>query len=177
MLERVYQVNTKSVKIEKSTKKYIHPTRSFDLKIRDKNGEKIIATFGEISPIILKDFEIKNNVCFFEVFVDELPETKEKNKQFIENNIQPVVRDIAFIVNQEVTAGEIMNSYKNDLLVNIEIVDVFNLSLLNKKSVALRYTFQPRENITIEEINKLMNDIILAVKNKTGGEVRDGKNQ
>ena len=177
LLERVYQVNTKSVKIEKSTKKYIHPTRSFDLKIRDKNGEKIIATFGEISPIILKDFEIKNNVCFFEVFVDELPETKEKNKQFIENNIQPVVRDIAFIVNQEVTAGEIMNSYKNDLLVNIEIVDVFNLSLLNKKSVALRYTFQPRENITIEEINKLMNDIILAVKNKTGGEVRDGKNQ
>jgi phenylalanyl-tRNA synthetase beta subunit len=64
----VYGVNVKSLKLEKSSKKYVHPTRSFDVKIRNKDGEQTIAIFGEISPVVLKDFEIKNPVCFFELF-------------------------------------------------------------------------------------------------------------
>jgi len=175
LMEKVYKISTKNIKIEKSNKKYCHPTRSFDLKIRDKEGEKIVATFGEISPIVLKDFEIKNTVCFFELFTDNLPESKNKQNQFVEKTIQPIVRDIAFIVDKSTTADKIINAYKDEIITNINVIDVFELKIADKKSIALRYTFEPKENITIEQINEIMNKIIKAVKEKANGEVRDGK--
>ena len=173
LLENVYRVNIKSVKIEKCNKRYVHPTRSFDLKLRDKEEEKIIATFGEISPIVLKSFDIKNSVCFFELFKDNLPKIKQKTETFIESNIQPIVRDIAFIVDDNITAGQILNAYKNNILTNVEIMDVYKME--GKKSIAVRYTFEPKDVITIEQINEMMKEIIKSVEDKTNGKVRDGR--
>lgn len=175
LLEKVYKVNVKNLNIEKSNQKYTHPTRSFFVKNYNKDGENIIALFGEISPLVLKAFNIKNSVCFFEVFTDNLPEQKNKKQQFIENNIQPIVRDIAFIVDEDVVAGKLINAYKDSLIVDIKIVDIFNIPLARQKSVALRYIFEPKEAITNEQINEIMDKIIKAVEKTVGGRVRDGK--
>ena len=175
LLENVYKINTKSLKIEKCEKKYTHQTRSFDVKIRTKDGEKVIAIFGEISPLVLKAFEIKNPVCFFELFNDELPEGRSKSEQFIENTIQPIVRDIAFVVDENITADKLLNAYKDNILTDIKVVDIYQMPLSSQKSVALRYVFEPKENITIEHVNDIMNKIIKAVEEKTQGKVRDGK--
>ena len=149
LLERVYRVNVKSTKIEKCEKKYTHPTRSFDVKIKTKDGEKTIATFGEISPLVLKEFEIKNPVCFFEVFNDNLPEAKQKSEQFVENQIQPIVRDIAFVVDDSITADKLLTAYKDNILTDIKVVDVYKMPLSNQKSVALRYIFEPKEIVKL----------------------------
>ena len=175
LLENVYKINTKSLKIEKCEKKYTHPTRSFDVKIKTKDGEKVIAIFGEISPLVLKSFEIKNPVCFFELFNDELPEGRSKSEQFIENTIQPIVRDIAFVVDENITADKLLNAYKDNILTDIKVVDIYQMPLSRQKSVAWRYVFEPKENITIEQVNEIMNKIIKAVEEKTQGKVRDGK--
>lgn len=174
LLKNLYSINTKNVKIIKCRQKYTHPTRSFDISIKSKDGDNVIARFGEISPLVLKSFGIKKPVCFFEVFSDLLP-LQKKQKQFVENNnLQPIVRDIAFIVENNVTADRIVDAYKDNIITDIKIVDIFKLSS-DQKSVALRYTFKPKEQMTIEQINDLMNKIIKAVETNTGGKVRDGK--
>ena len=95
ILTQIYGMNIKNIKIKQSEKKYTHPTRSFDLIARKYDKEIIIATFGEINPIILNEYGIKNPVCFFELLLDNLPDIKEKSGQFLENNIQPIIRDIS----------------------------------------------------------------------------------
>ncbi len=176
LLENVYKINVKKAQIEKCEKKYVHPTRSFDVKIRGKDGEKVVAIFGEISPIILKEFGIKNQVCFFEVFNDILPAYSNSNSvsSYTEhNNIQPIVRDIAFIVDDNICAEKLLSAYKNPIIYDVNVVDIFKMPLTNKKSIALRYIFTPDELMTIEQINELMANIINAVENKTGGKVRN----
>ena len=175
MLENVFNINIKNIKIDKCSEKYTHPTRSFNLSIRDKDGEKVIALFGEISPIVLQKFNIKNRVSFFEVFMDKLPEQKKKNTIFTSNNIQPIVRDIAFMVDENITANQLMSAYKDNIIDDIKIVDIFKMPMNNQKSVAMRYIFRPQESLSTEQINELMNKIIKAVETKTGAKVRDGK--
>ena len=175
LFQQVYNVNTKNLKIEKTSRNYVHPTRSFEVKIRNKDAEVTIAMFGEISPVVLKAFGIKNPVCFFEVFNDNIPAVKNKKKQFAENNLQPIVRDIAFIVDKNITSDKLVNAYKDDVITEVKVIDIFNMPLTEKKSIALRYVFQPKEQMTIETINDLMNNIIKAVETKTNGKVRDGK--
>ena len=175
MLENVFNINIKNIKIDKCSEKYTHPTRSFNLSIRDKDGEKVIALFGEISPIVLQKFNIKNRVSFFEVFMDKLPEQKKKNTIFTSNNIQPIVRDIAFMVDENIVASQLINAYKDNIIDDIKIVDIFKMPMNNQKSVAMRYIFRPQESLSTEQINELMNKIIKAVKTKTGAKVRDGR--
>ena len=175
MLENVFNINVKNIKIDKCNEKYTHPTRSFNLSIRDKDGEKVIALFGEISPIVLQKFNIKNRVSFFEVFMDKLPKQNKKNTIFTSNNIQPIVRDIAFMVDENIVASQLINAYKDNIIDDIKIVDIFKMPINNQKSVAMRYIFRPQESLSTEQINELMNKIIKAVETKTGAKVRDGK--
>ena len=175
MLENVFNINIKNIKIDKCSEKYTHPTRSFNLSIRDKDGEKVIALFGEISPIVLQKFNIKNRVSFFEVFMDKLPKQNKKNTIFTSNNIQPIVRDIAFMVDENIVASQLINAYKDNIIDDIKIVDIFKMPINNQKSVAIRYIFRPQESLSTEQINELMNKIIKAVEIKTGAKVRDGK--
>ena len=175
MLENVFNINIKNIKIDKCSEKYTHPTRSFNLSIRDKDGEKVIALFGEISPIVLQKFNIKNRVSFFEVFMDKLPKQNKKNTIFTSNNIQPIVRDIAFMVDENIVASQLINAYKDNIIDDIKIVDIFKMPMNNQKSVAMRYIFRPQESLSTEQINELMNKIIKAVETKTGAKVRDGR--
>ena len=175
MLENVFNINVKNIKIDKCSEKYTHPTRSFNLSIRDKDGEKVIALFGEISPIVLQKFNIKNRVSFFEVFMDKLPKQNKKNTIFTSNNIQPIVRDIAFMVDENIVASQLINAYKDNIIDDVKIVDIFKMPMNNQKSVAMRYIFRPQESLSTEQINELMNKIIKAVETKTGAKVRDGR--
>ena len=175
MLENVFNINIKNIKIDKCSEKYTHPTRSFNLSIRDKDGEKVIALFGEISPIVLQKFNIKNRVSFFEVFMDKLPKQNKKNTIFTSNNIQPIVRDIAFMVDENIVASQLINAYKDNIIDDVKIVDIFKMPINNQKSVAMRYIFRPQESLSTEQINELMNKIIKAVETKTGAKVRDGR--
>lgn len=175
LLEKIYYINSKNLKILKCEQQYTHPTRSFDVITKNNGNNTIIARFGEISPIVLKHFKIKNTVCFFEVFTDLLPKQKIKNKRFIENNLQPIVRDIAYIVDNSVKAEQILHAYKDELIMDIDVVDIYKKPETEQKSIAVRYVFQPNEQMTTEQINDLMNKIIKSVETKTGGKVRDGK--
>lgn len=158
---------------------YYHPGRSGALRL----GKNVLAYFGQLHPLICKQFGIKGNVVAFEVYLDNIPlprNTHDKAKKKIEMSaFQPVDKDLAFVVNKDVNAANIIAAAKNadrNYISDVRIFDTYEGDNLpeNKKSVAISLTFQPKEQtFTDKDIENLMNKVIVEVCKKTGGELRN----
>ena len=119
----------------------------------------------------------------FEVYVDNIPlprSSTDKAKKKLELfNFQPLDKDLAFVVDKSVDASSILAAAKNadrNYITDAAIFDIYEGENLpeNKKSVALRVTFQPKEQtFTDKDIENLMNKVIVEVGKKTGGELRN----
>jgi len=105
--------------------------------------------------------------------------TSGKARKLLElSPFQPVDKDLAFVVNKDVSAAAILAAAKNadrQHITDVRIFDIFEGGNLpeNKKSVAISLTFQPIEQtFTDKDIENLMNKVIVEVGKKTGGELR-----
>ena len=157
---------------------YYHPGRSGTIRL----GKNVLAYFGEIHPSILKALDIKMRVMAFEVNLNNIPlprKAQEKARKKLElSAFQPMDKDLAFVVDKDVTAAAIMAAAKNadrNHITDVRIFDIFEGGNLpeGKKSVAISLTFQPIEQtFTDKDIENLMNKVIVEVGKKTGGELR-----
>jgi len=141
----------------------------------------VLATFGEIHPAILEDMDIKAPLCAFEVFLDNIPESKKKGSAKSLLNIpafMPLARDFAFIVDENVEVDNILRAAKSadkTLIQNAEAFDVYQGKGIEdgKKSIAITVTIQPiKQTLTDSEIEGLSKKIIEAVASKTGAVLR-----
>ena len=57
-------------------------------------------------------------------------------------------------------------TFKDNILIDIKIINVYKIQFSNQKSVSLRYVFESKENITIDQMNDVMNKIINAFEEK-----------
>ncbi len=168
-----------SARISTDAPAYYHPGRSGALRL----GANVIAYFGELHPLVLKKFGIKQRVCAFEVFLDAIPlprGNKDKAKKKLElSAFQPVDKDMAFIVDKAVRADDLIAAAKNAdkrYITDVRVFDVYegeNLSE-NKKSIALALTFLPIETtFSDQDIETLMTKVEQAAKNKCDAVLRD----
>lgn len=155
---------------------YYHPGRSGTLKL----GKAIVAMFGEIHPTNMKQFGIKGKAYGFELNLDSLERLKRKVKPFVTSTYQAVSKDMAFVVDAEVKAGEMLNTIQKadkDLVTGVELFDVYQGENLpaGKKSFAFNVTMQALDRtLKDEEIKRVMEQIAsLAVKHHKA-ELRDG---
>ncbi len=158
--------------------KIYHPGKSAQLKL----GKNIIANFGEISPIILKRFDVKTTVFGFEIFLDKLDQfqtIKISTKKAYDNNpLQLVERDFAFLFSKTIKGIDIINKIKKidkKIIKNVIIFDIFEGGKLpeNKKSIAIKIILQPQEKtFTDKEIEKISTNIIDLVFKSFDGELR-----
>jgi phenylalanyl-tRNA synthetase beta chain len=146
--------------------KYYHPYRACAFVL----GKNVIGYAGEIHPDILKFFDAKTTVTAFEIFVENLPKPKAKlNRAAVElSDLQPVVRDFAFIVDDNILAHDLIKCVKetDPLVESVQIFDVYTGTNLepNKKSVALSARLQPKlKTMTEEEINIIADKICNSV--------------
>ena len=163
---------------EEVTNSYFHPGKSAQLAI----GKNIIANFGEIHPYILQKFDIKTNVCGFEIFLDQLAQFQSKKistkKVYAVNLFQAVERDFSFLFPKKIKAGEIINKIKKidkQQIKKVTIFDVFEGTNLpeNMKSIAFKVVLQPTEKtFTDEEIEKISNTIIDLISKTFEGKLR-----
>ena len=125
----------------------LHPGISADIKL----DRKKIGIIGRVHPNIIKDevyvFEISMNALMSDI----------KPIRFKEAPKYPAIqKDAAYVVDKNITAGEIIKTIKNAggrLLKNIDIFDVYtgiNIGL-NKKSIAFNYTFSDSNRTLREE--------------------------
>ena len=167
-----------SAQITTDAPDYYHPGRSGTLRL----GKNVIAYFGEIHPLVLKVYDIKCRVVAFEVFLDNIPlprANNSKSKKKLElHNLQSVDKDLAFVVNKDVPAANILAAAKNadrEYIADVRIFDVFEGGNLpeDKKSIALSITFQPKDkSFTDQDLDGLMKKVISEVGQKTGATLR-----
>lgn len=147
--------------------KYYHPHRSCAVKL----GKNIIGYFGEVHPKIVKKFEIKDNINICEIFIGKNLQISDEQKispkkPYISNDIQPIYRDFAFVVDKELAVGDIIKTIENidkNFIKTVEIFDIYFGSNLenNKKSIALKITIQPIEkSLNKEEIDDIASKVI-----------------
>ena len=167
----------KNAQISKDAPDYYHPGRSGVLRL----GKNIIAQFGEIHPAILDKMGVKNTVVGFEVFLENIPAPRKKStaRSLLQlSSLQPLSRDFAFIVKNEINADDVLRAAKSadkKLITDAEIFDIYVGKGVDEghKSLALNITIQPvTATLTDEELEELMNNVIDAVANKCGGVLR-----
>ncbi|PHS79395.1 MAG: phenylalanine--tRNA ligase subunit beta [Rhodospirillaceae bacterium] len=158
---------------------WYHPGRSGTLRLGPKN---ILANFGEVHPGVLKKMDVKGPIAAFEVFLDNLPKQKNKASQARPlvkmSSFQPLDRDFAFVVDQNVDVQKIVRAATGaakDLINTVRVFDVFEGANVGegKKSVAIEVTLQPVEKtLTDDDIEAVTAKVKAAVLKATGGELR-----
>lgn len=156
---------------------WYHPGRSGVIRL----GINILARFGEIHPQILEDMKMTFPVSAFEVFLDAIPQPKNKGttRSLLQlSPLQPLSRDFAFIVDAGIEADTLLRAARGvhkTLIGDVRIFDVYQGKGVEtgKKSVAIAVTFQPQDNtLTDKEIEDICARIVNSVTAKTGGQLR-----
>jgi phenylalanyl-tRNA synthetase beta chain len=156
---------------------WYHPGRSACLRM----GKNVLAQFGELHPGVLSDLGIKVSAVGFEFFVDNVPVPKNKSNAFKPLDLlplQPLARDFAFLVDETVTADELVRAAANadkNLISAVDVFDVYQGKGVEdgKKSVALSVTLQPKaETLTEQDIEAVSKKVVDLVGQKTGGILR-----
>jgi phenylalanyl-tRNA synthetase beta chain len=163
-------------------KHWYHPGRSGLLSLESLNGPEL-AYFGEIHPTIIKKLDLRvESVLGFEIFLDNIPDSRKKIRetkpQFIVSDYQKVIRDFAFVIEDKYSSGEIINLVKNidkELIKTVKIFDIYQGKNIEpgKKSIAFNVTFEPKEKTLSEkDIEEISKKIISTVQNITGATLR-----
>ena len=170
------------ISVSNKTKKWYHPGRSGLLSLGSPDGPEL-AYFGEIHPSIIKKLDLRtDNVLGFEIFLDNIPESRKKIReakpQFVVSDYQKVVRDFAFVIDAKHSSGEIINLVKQidkELIKEVKIFDVYQGDNITsgKKSIAFNVTLEPKDKTLSEkDIDEISKKIILTVQEKTGATLR-----
>ena len=132
-----------------------------------KVGKDVIATLGEVHPIVLENYDIEKRVYLAEINVTKLEKYSRNNKKYVEVPKFPAVeRDIAVIVDEEIEVGQIEKiiiKKGKKLLEQVQLFDIYRDEKLgqNKKSIAYSLIFRdPKKTLSDEEINTTMDNII-----------------
>jgi len=175
-------IENSEIIVSNKTKKWYHPGRSGLISLDSQNGPEL-AYFGEIHPSIIKKLDLRvENVLGFEVFLDNIPESRKKiresKSQFIFSDFQKVFRDFAFVVDEKYSSGEIISLVKSineELIKEVKIFDVYQGENIDtgKKSIAFNVTFEPKtKTLSEEDIEQISKKIISMVQSKTGAILR-----
>lgn len=153
-----------------SEEKNLHPGISADILV----DRKKIGFMGRIHPSISKD-----EIYVLELELDKINIQTKPIKYKEPNKYPKISKDVAFIVNKELTAGEILEQIKKSggrLLSNIDVFDIYVGEKLeeNKKSIAFNLTFEDQSRtLNDEEVTNVFNKIISDVESKFNAELRN----
>jgi phenylalanyl-tRNA synthetase beta chain len=172
----IFGLKAESLQISNDVPSYYHPHRSSAFML----GKNLIGYFGEIHPKVNKYFSLKNNINIFEIFIENLPQSKKKNtaKPFITIDFPIVERDFSFVINKNQPVGEIIKTVANidkNLIQKVEIFDIYFDKNIGdeKKSVAIKTFIQSYvKTLTSEEIEEVCKKIISEIETKYSGSLR-----
>lgn len=167
-------VSESSTQVDANGPDYYHPGRKGSI----KQGNRVLAHFGEVHPGIINDMAGDGPFAGFEVFLDALPPLRLKKSTLQLSPYQPVVRDFAFVVEDTVFADQIVKAVgKADrtLISAIHIFDVYKGDKLEKgkKSLAIQVRLEPQSGtLTDAQITEVCDKIVSTVFQATGGVLR-----
>ncbi len=155
-----------------------HPGQSATLRLGPKN---VLARFGALHPATLDTFDVEGAVVAVEIYLDAIPAKKGggafARTHYAPPALQAVQRDFAFLVPQDLPAGDLLRAVKGADKANIVDARIFDLFAgqgvpEGQKSIAVEVTLQPGEKSYKDEEIKAISDRVVAAAVKLGGELR-----
>ena len=138
-----------------------------------------IATFGQIHPTIAQNYKMSKEIYVAEINLSKLEKYSKPAKKYTPIPKFPAVeRDIAIVVDEDVTVGkieEVITKQAKKLLEEVKLFDIYRDEKLgkNKKSVAYSLQFRdPNKTLTDEEINPLMEKIVQSLEKELNAKLR-----
>jgi phenylalanyl-tRNA synthetase beta chain len=151
-----------------------HPGRSAQVSL----GGEPIGAFGELHPSVVRAFELAGSLAAGEISLERIVAEPGWWQLREPSPFPPVVFDLAFDLEEETAAGDLLGEVRaagGELLESVEVFDVFTGGPLpgGRKSVAIRLTMRaPDHTLSDEELAPLRKDIAEAVAERFGGRLR-----
>ncbi|WP_339233138.1 phenylalanine--tRNA ligase subunit beta [Oceanobacillus sp. FSL W7-1281] len=152
----------------------MHPGRCAEIKLNGKG----IGYVGQVHPLVAKDFDVKETYVF-EINLESVFSVHQATPSFTDIPRYPsVTRDIAFILDNDVPAGEVQAVIKETgapLVKEVSIFDVYQGEHMEegKKSVAYRLLYQdPSRTLKDDEVETSYQAVVEKVNNQFGSYVR-----
>jgi phenylalanyl-tRNA synthetase beta chain len=155
---------------------FLHPAEAVRVIFEGNN----IGYCGRLHPSLEKEYDFVDPTYIIEIDFDALKEAylkKEVSYRPI-SKYPIVVRDVALLVNSEVTHKELLqsfNKYVNKLVQGVELFDIYSgKGITNgKKSMAYRLCFgSDDKTLSDDEVDRVFSDIVGKVTKEIGAEVR-----
>ncbi len=124
---------------------------------------------GKVKEEILQQLKIETEVYVVEINLNILEQQPIKEKKYLSvSKFPPVTRDMAFVVDKQISAESILKNIKEpggQLLKSVTIFDVFEGKTIGegKKSIAFNVSFAAERTLTDDEVEKVFNNIIFNV--------------
>ncbi len=169
------ELNIDKYRILSSNHDSLHPGRTAELIINNKR----IGWLGEVHPDVLDNYDIPVRAYIAELNFDEIANQSNSNKKYKQLPKYPSVeRDIAIVVTEDITAGQIEEIIRNKggkLVEDVKLFDIYRGAQVQEgyKSVAYKLTYRSDEKtLTEEDISKVHGKILNSLANQVGGFLR-----
>lgn len=153
-----------------------HPGRCANVEI---NGE-FIGTFGEIHPLVMENFEIKNRVICGEFDFNKIVEFSDEKITYVPLPKYPTSdRDLAILVDEDIMVSQIKEISKKEagnLLEDFRVFDIYTGEQIQegKKSIAFNMVFRSHEKtLKDQEVNEIIDKIVKSLTEEIGAILRD----
>ena len=141
---------------------------------------KACGYLGELSPSIIRQYDLPKHCMVFELDFDRLVYALPKQIRFLNLPKFPeIYRDISILIAKTVTSGEVIdriNQVGGPLLRKIELYDHFEGNKIKegKKSLTYALTFQSSDRTLIdEEVNPVFEKIVKILSSQLGAMLRE----
>jgi phenylalanyl-tRNA synthetase beta chain len=160
----------------KTPKPFLHPGRSVELRL----DGAVIGWAGELDSSVLKALDIKEKLYCAELELEPVFKLMAGVvSQFSEIPKFPAVkRDLAIMVPQQVTSREILDAITGSGGATLERAELFDLYAgdqiaKGQKSLAFSLVYRhPERTLNDAEVNQVHQEIVQALKDKFGAEIR-----
>lgn len=169
------ELNIDKYRILSSNNDSMHPGRTAELLINNKR----IGCLGEVHPDVLDKYDIPVRVYVAELNFEEIIHQSDMNIKYRSLPKYPsVARDIAIVVNEEITAGQVEEIIRNKggkLIEEVKLFDIYRGSQIQEgyKSMAYSIVYRSDEKtLSEEDITKVHNKIVNSLVNQVGAALR-----
>lgn len=169
-------VPTEALRITADAPPFYHPGRSGVVR---QGPRMVLGMFGELHPRVLAAIGLQGPAAAFELFLDAIAEPKRRRRAPPDvPAFQPVRRDFAFVLDQDVAADTVLRAARGaerSLITAVTLFDIYAGETLpkGKKSLAIEVVFQPRQRtLTDAEIEAAAVKVVAAVAKATGAVLR-----
>jgi len=169
-------LNIEDYEFNNSEHPSLHPGRTAIIKVK---GEEV-GILGEVHPDLIDNYDLLPRTVLFELEFEIIVKHANDDLVYSELPKYPAsTRDIALVVDVEVTSQElenIINEVAGDLLETIELFDLYQGKQVEAgtKSLAYSLTYRaPDRTLTDDEINKLQSQIEDRLDEEFGAKIRE----